>query len=84
MIHDAVISVPARGGYGGPTVFFAIQGAAMVIERSRLRAANRTGFWIIREELFTLLVLIAPLGLLFHRPFVVGIIVPFMRAIGAI
>jgi len=28
--------------------------------------------------------LVAPVGLLFHRPFVVGVIVPFMRALGAI
>jgi len=35
-------------------------------------------------RLFTTLVLLAPAGLLFHRPFVTGIIVPFMRVLGAI
>ena len=35
-------------------------------------------------RLFTVTVLVAPVGLLFHRPFVVGIIVPFMRDMGAI
>ena len=82
VIHDLVISVPARGGYGGPTVFFAIQGAAMVMERSR--AGRRIGLgsgWPGR--LFTIAVLIAPAELLFHRPFVIGIIVPFMRVLGA-
>jgi Membrane bound O-acyl transferase family len=82
-IHDLVISVPARGGYGGPTVFFAIQGAAMVVERSGF--GRRTGLgdgWPGR--LFAIAVLIAPAGLLFHRPFVVGIIVPFMRVVGAV
>ena len=82
-IHDLVISIPARGGYGGPTVFFAIQGTAMVIERSEF--GRRLGLgdgWPGR--LFAISVLLAPLGLLFHRPFVVGIIVPFMRALGAI
>lgn len=82
-VHDLVISVPARGGYGGPTVFFAIQGAAMVVERSEF--GRRTGLgsgWSGR--LFAIAVLIAPAGLLFHRPFVVGIIVPFMRVVGAV
>jgi hypothetical protein len=82
-IHDLVISVPARGGYGGPTVFFAVQGAAMVFERTRL--GRRLGLgrgWPGR--LFALIVVIAPLGLLFHPPFVVGIIVPFMRAVKAL
>ena len=82
-IHDLVISVPARGGYGGPTVFFAIQGSAMVIERTRFgRQFGLGSGWSGR--LFAFAVLLAPVGLLFHRPFVVGIIVPFMRAVGAI
>jgi hypothetical protein len=83
VIHDLVISVPAQGGYGGPTVFFAVQGAGMVIERSAF--GHRVGLgsgWSGR--LFAAVVLLAPVGLLFHRPFVVGIMVPFMRALGAI
>ena len=82
-IHDLVISVPARGGYGGPTFFFAVQGAGMVIERSELgRHIGLGSGWSGR--LFTVTVLLAPVGLLFHRPFVIGIIVPFMQTIGAI
>jgi hypothetical protein len=82
-VHDLVISVPAHGGYGGPTVFFAIQGIAMVIERSEFGYLIGLGSgWSGR--LFALAVLVAPIGLLFHRPFVVGIIVPFMHALGAI
>jgi len=83
VIHELVISVPARGGYGGPTVFFAIQGLAMVIERSAFgRHLGLGAGWSGR--LFAAAVLVAPVGLLFHRPFVVGVIVPFMRALGAI
>jgi hypothetical protein len=82
-VHDFVISVPARGGYGGPTVFFAIQGAAMVVERSAFgRQFGLDAGWSGR--LFATAVLLAPAGLLFHRPFVMGIIVPFMRVLGAI
>ena len=82
-IHDLVISMPARGGYGGPTAFFAIQGTAMVIERSGFgRQIGLGSGW--RGRLFATAVLLAPAGLLFHRPFVVGIIVPFMRSVGAV
>jgi hypothetical protein len=82
-IHDLVISVPARGGYGGPTAFFAIQGAAMLIERSQFgRRLGLGAGWPGR--FFAIGVLLAPAGLLFHRPFVVGIIAPFMRAVGAL
>lgn len=82
-IHDLVISVPARGGYGGPTLFFAIQGAAMVVERSDFGRRNGLGSgWPGR--LFAIAVLIVPVGLLFHRPFVVEVIVPFMLILGAI
>jgi hypothetical protein len=82
-VHDLVISVPAKAGYGGPTAFFAIQGAAMIFERSVV--GRRIGLgkgWSGR--MFTFLVLAAPVFLLFHRPFVVRVIVPFMHAMGAL
>ena len=83
IIHDLAISVPARGGYGRPTLYFAIQGAAVMIERSEWggRHGWRSG-WSAR--IVAAVVLLAPAPLLFHRPFIVGVIVPFMRAIGAL
>ncbi len=53
--HELVLSVPAGGGYGLPTLYFLIQGAAVL---SRVR-----GWW------FTAFVSLAPLPLLFHGPF---------------
>lgn len=83
MIHDLVISVPARGGYGGPTVYFAIQGAGVLIERSNFgrQAGLQSG---LAGRAFAAVVLLAPAALLFHRPFIIGVIVPFMRALGAL
>jgi hypothetical protein len=82
-VHDLVISVPAQGGYGRPTLFFAIQGAGLIVERSEAgRRIGLGGGW--RGRLFAMVALLAPVGLLFHRPFVVDIIVPFMQVLGAI
>jgi hypothetical protein len=69
VVHDIVISVPAGGGYGGPTIFFGVQAAGIFIERMR---------W--RGRLFTMITLIVPAYGLFHPPFVRNIILPFMRA----
>jgi Membrane bound O-acyl transferase family len=83
LVHDLVISVPAGGGYGGPTLFFAIQGLAVTVERSRGGRRMGLGHGLI-GRLFVLVTLIGPLGLLFHRPFIVSVITPFMHAIGAL
>ncbi|HEX7792740.1 MAG TPA: MBOAT family protein [Vicinamibacterales bacterium] len=83
LVHDLVISVPAGGGYGGPTMFFVIQGAAISLERSRLGKRMGLGRGTFGRS-FVFAAVIAPLGLLFHRPFVIGVIVPFMHAIGAL
>jgi hypothetical protein len=83
LIHDAVISIPAGGGYGGPTLFFLLQASGMFIERSRTGRGLGLGSGV-RGWIFTMAFLLLPARLLFHRPFVTQIIVPFMHAIGAI
>jgi D-alanyl-lipoteichoic acid acyltransferase DltB (MBOAT superfamily) len=83
VVHDVVISMPARGGYGGPTLFFTIQAVGMLLERSTL--GRRFGLGQGRNGwMFTMAVLVAPVYWLFHPPFVENIVVPFMRALGAI
>lgn len=80
VVHDLVISIPARGGYGGPTLFFAIQGIAMLFERSE--PGRRFGLGRGRRGwLFTMAVLVAPLYWLFHPPFIEHVMVPSMRAL---
>jgi hypothetical protein len=82
LVHDLVISLPARGGYGGPTGFFAVQGVALLVERSD--AGRRLGLGRgIRGRVFTAAVLLLPLPWLFHRAFVERVVVPFLQVLGA-
>jgi alginate O-acetyltransferase complex protein AlgI len=83
IVHDAVISLPARGGYGLPTLYFILQLAGLLIERTApMRSIIRRRRWVGRAYayLFTL----APAPLLFHGPFVHRVILPFIHAIGGL
>ena len=83
VMHELVVSVPAGGGYGGPTVFFALQGLGILVERSR--AGRRAGLARgARGWLFAMLVLVAPAPILFHPPFIDRIILPFMIFLGSL
>lgn len=77
VIHDLVITVPARGGYGLPTLYFLIQAAAIELARSPLgkRFRLRHG---LGARLLAAVALIAPLGLLAPRPFIENCIVPLV------
>jgi hypothetical protein len=83
LIHDLVISVPARGGYGLPTAYFLVQGIGVLFERSPIgiRLGLRRGPW---ARVYVFAVAGLPAFWLFHPPFVLRVIVPFMRAFGAI
>jgi Membrane bound O-acyl transferase family len=77
VVHDLVISLPAGGGYGGPTAFFAIQAIAIFVERSAL--GQRLGLGRgIRGWAFALVTLLGPIALLFPPPFLRNVIVPFL------
>jgi hypothetical protein len=81
LVHDVVISLPAGGGYGGPTLFFLLQSAGLLME-PRLRRRGLVSGW--RGRLYAAAFLVPPAVLLFHGPFVRNVIVPFMRVAGAI
>ena len=82
LVHDLVVSLPAGSGYGGPTGFFAVQGVALLVERSD--AGRRLGLGRgVRGRIFTAAVLLLPLPCLFHRAFVERVVVPFLQALGA-
>jgi predicted DCC family thiol-disulfide oxidoreductase YuxK len=75
LIHELVISLPAGAGYGLPTAYFLLQAIGILLERA---------FPQIRGRTFTVLITAVPAFWLFHPPFVHNVIVPFMKAIGAL
>lgn len=83
LIHDFVISVPARGGYGLPTAYFLIQGLAMGVERSVFgRRLGLGSGW--RGWLFTTITVAGPAVILFHPPFVHHVMLPMLAAIAGL
>ena len=82
LIHEAVISLPARGGYGLPTLYFLIQGVGVIMERSQFGHFFGLGRGV-RGWLFTFLITVAPVFWLFPPPFIKHVILPMLTAIGA-
>jgi predicted DCC family thiol-disulfide oxidoreductase YuxK len=79
LIHELVISLPARTGYGLPTAYFLLQSCGVIIQHRAPRI--RYG---MAGQFFTALIVGVPAFWLFHPPFVRNVILPFMKAIGAL
>jgi alginate O-acetyltransferase complex protein AlgI len=69
LVHEMLLSVPAGGGYGLCTLYFAAQAAGMLLERRR------------RSRLLTSAFVLVPLPLLFHAPFLREVLLPFLEVI---
>lgn len=92
IVHELVMSWPARGGWGLPTMNFLMQCAGLYVERSPLgrrwglmgagRSHGVPAVW--RSRIWTAAVVIAPLPLLVNRVFAENVVIPFYRTLGAV
>ncbi|HUK31136.1 MAG TPA: MBOAT family protein [Candidatus Acidoferrum sp.] len=82
LVHDLVISLPARGGYGLPTAYFMIQAIGVLIERSAFGPKLGLGKGVI-GWVWMALFAAGPAYWLFHPWFAIRVMLPFLRAIGA-
>lgn len=72
VVHEVVISVPARGGYGLPTMYFLMQGLGVLLERK----LGWRGDW--RGRVLMTVVLIGPAFWLFHPQFMTAVVEPML------
>lgn len=75
LLHELAISLPVRAGYGLPMLYFVVHGLATRLER-RLRDPFARRPWLAHA--WTLLWLALPLPLLFHEPFLAGVVFPLL------
>jgi hypothetical protein len=82
LLHELVISVPARGGYGLPTAYFVLQGLALLFERSKpgRELGLGSGF---KGWCFVAFIAGLPAFWLFHPVFIHNVILPMLHDIGA-
>jgi len=73
LLHEVAISLPVRQGFGMPLAYFALHGALVLFEK-------RTGRPRRAKRLWTWLWVVGPLPILFHRPFLAGVVWPLLGA----
>ena len=78
LLHELAISVPVGAGYGMPLGYFALHGVLSLIEGRLARAGQPIDRvpWVGRA--WTLAWLVLPLPILFHRPFLAGVLWPLI------
>ena len=78
LLHELAISLPVRAGFGLPLLYFAIHGALMLVERGLERADRPVYRRAAVGRAWTAFWLVAPLPILFHRPFLRGVVWPIL------
>jgi membrane bound O-acyltransferase family protein len=67
LLHELALSFPAGGGWGGPLLYFFVQGCGFLLEK-RYRIQSRFWVWMM---------VFLPMPLLFHGPFLETLVLPF-------
>lgn len=78
IVHELAISLPAKSGFGLPTLYFLLQGIAILLERKISKAGlNLRGG--VTGWIWTLLVTVPTAVLLFHPPFIESVVIPLIE-----
>ena len=76
LLHEMAISLPVMAGFGLPFLYFLLHGGAMLVERRLARRGTPIQGW--KGRLWTFAWLVIPLPILFHPPFLSGVVWPLI------
>ena len=76
LLHEMAISLPVRAGFGLPLLYFVLHGGLVLVEGALSRSGHALTGGLGRA--WTVFWLVAPLPLLFHEPFLAGVLWPIL------
>jgi alginate O-acetyltransferase complex protein AlgI len=78
LLHELAISVPVLAGFGLPMLYFLLHGALVLGERGQDRSGRGVSGWGWWSHVWVLGWLALPAPILFHPPFLRGVIWPLI------
>jgi alginate O-acetyltransferase complex protein AlgI len=78
LLHELAISVPVEAGFGLPMCYFLVQGVLVLAEGRLERAGRAVSRWGVWAHVWVLAWLALPLPILFHPPFLRGVVWPLI------
>lgn len=78
LLHEIAISLPVNRGFGLPLSYFALHGLLRLAEQRLERAGHPVWRRAGLGRAWTLFWLVVPLPILFHRPFLAGVVWPLL------
>ncbi len=78
LLHELAISLPVEAGFGLPLSYFLLQGMLVLVERRLENAGRAVSGWGVWAHGWVLVWLTLPLPILFHRPFLRGVVWPLI------
>ena len=78
LLHEIAISLPVNRGFGLPLSYFALHGLLRLAETRLERAGHPVWRHAWLGRAWTLFWLVLPLPILFHRPFLAGVVWPLL------